>query len=291
MGWYENMVVKAFTYEQFNGKQNVGSTRLRVHNLLKHWDEASLYNYGEKPDVMIYQKVYKTFDYTLPLTFPCTKILDVCDPDFRDTPDIHIVETMNAMDAVVTPTQAFADYLQQMTNTPVHVIKDRFDTDEMPPPKVHRGTAKTLIWFGYSHNADCLKLAIKSIEARGFNLIIVSDQDPFVYRWATDKSYEKKCRFVKFEVDVLYEELQKADICVLPVNTRPFDMFKSENKTVQAQLLGIPVARNAEELESLMTAEARNSNINAIYGKLKQEYDVRRSVEQYKEIINDCTQS
>lgn len=281
------MVVKAFTYEQFHNKKGVGSTRLRIHNLLKYWDEASLYQYGEKPDVLIYQKVYKTFDYTLPLKFPCTKILDVCDPDFRDTPDIHIVETMNAMDAVVVPTQAFGDFLQQMTSTPVHVIKDRFDLSDFPDKKVHKGTAKTLVWFGYSHNIGNLKLAIPSIERRGLDLLIISDQDPFAYRWAMDsEAYEKKYKFIKFDLNTFYKDMQTADICVLPKNNGVFDIFKSENKTVQAQLLGLPVANTAEEIDALMTAQARNSNINAKYDTLKVEYDCRQSVKEYKDIIN-----
>ena len=52
--------VRFMTFEQYHGKRNIGSTRIRVRNLLKHWKEADIYKYGENPDVLIFQKVYMT---------------------------------------------------------------------------------------------------------------------------------------------------------------------------------------------------------------------------------------
>jgi glycosyltransferase involved in cell wall biosynthesis len=282
--------VRFFSFEKYHGKQNIGSSRIRVHNLTRYWENAQLYCYGEKPDVMIYQKVYATFDYKVPLTFPGIKILDVCDPDFKDTADIFLKETMDAMDAVVVPTEQFAKFLQPMTETRVTVIKDRFDMSEFPEKKVHRGKAKSVVWFGYSHNADGLKAAVPSLEKRGLKLIVVADQDPFAYRWATNAAeYEKTYKFVKYVHPDAYKAIQSADICVLPANSRPFEKFKSENKTVIAQLLGVPVAKNAEEVDKLLSANARNKAIDTVYGKLKAEYDCRVSVKEYKELIDEIS--
>jgi len=192
------------------------------------------------------------------------------------------------MNAVVVPTEPLAEFLRQMTDKPVRVIKDRFDLTEFPTRKVHRGQAKTVVWFGYKHNAQSLKLAVQSFERRGLRLKVISDQDPFASRWAAEpKEYESMYEFVKYLPETAYKEIQKADICVLPKINRPQDRFKSENKTVIAQLLGLPVAVNAEELDELMTAEQRNSNIDTIYDKLKQDYDVNLSVKEYKELINE----
>jgi hypothetical protein len=47
------------------------------------------------------------------------------------------------------------------------------------------------------------------------------------------------------------------------------------------------VAKDADELDELMTAEARNSNIDTIYDKLKQDYDCQLSVKEYKELIDE----
>lgn len=279
-------MVRFFTMEQFHAKQNVGSTKIRVHNLIKYWDEAGLYQYGEKPNVLVFQKVYVGKDYKFPVTYPGIKILDICDPDWLEGAPIK--ETVDAMDAVVCPTKPLAEFIRQLTDKPVMVIKDRFDLAEFPKQKMHRGTAKTVVWFGYHHNAGTLKLAVQSLERRGLKLKVIADQDPFAYRWAFNPDeFAKNYEFVKYLPETAHEEIQKADICVLPIMKRPQDRFKSENKTVIAQLLGIPVVNDADGLDSMMSAQARNQAINTIYGKLRAEYDCKKSVQQMKGLINE----
>lgn len=278
--------IRFMTFEKYHGKTGIGSTRIRVHNLIKYWDEADLYKFGENPDVMIWQKVYTTFDYKFQEHFKGIQILDICDPDFRDGPDIFIKETLDNMDAVVVPTKNFQELLQPMTDTPVRLIKDRFDLSEFPTPKKHSGKAKTCVWFGYAHNATSLKFAVQSLERRGLDLLVVADEDPTAYRWA-DKpdEYMNKYKWVKYQHPEAYNEIQKADICVLPDNIRPWDRLKSENKTVIAQLLGLPVAKDAEQLEQLLEADQRAAAIDAVYGKLKEEYDCHKSIDKYRELI------
>lgn len=280
--------IRFLTFEQFHAKTNVGSTKIRVHNLINYWPEAELYKYGEKPDVLIFQKVYMGRDYDFIKTFSGTKILDICDPDWLD--GVPIKATLDAVDAVTVPTKPLKEFLEQMTDKPVKVIKDRFDLKDFPIRKVHRGRAKEVVWFGYNHNAGALKLAVHSFERRRLRLKVISDQDPFASKWAAKpKEYEKLYSFKKYRPESAYREIQKSDICVLPVLTRPKDRFKSENKTVIAQLLGLPVAKNADELDELLTAEQRNSNIDTIYDKLKQDYDVKKSVEQMKGLIDEIS--
>lgn len=282
------MVVRFFTMEQFHNKKDVGSTRIRVHNLIKHWPEAALYRYGEKADVMIFQKVYCTYDYKFPAHYPGVRILDVCDVDWKDTPDIYIKETIDAMDAVVVPTDSMRQLIAGMTDTPVHVIKDRFDLSEFPERKRHKGMAKHAAWFGYSHNAELLKFAVASLEKRGMRLTVISNDDPAAWRWADDpEAFQDLYTYVKYDQATVYSELQKADLVILPKGYRPEDKFKSENKTVIAQLLGLPVAQDAEELDQLATARARNYVIDEIYDALYEEYNCRKSVEEYHQLIKD----
>lgn len=288
MGRYKTMVVRWQTFEQYHNKKNIGSTNIRVHNLIKYWPETALYKYGEKADVMIFQKVYCTYDYKLPKHYPGIRILDTCDPDWQQTPDIHIAETVRNVDATVVPTKNLQKYLQQMTDKPVVVIKDRFDLSEFPAKKVHKGKLKTAVWFGYSHNAELLRYAIGSLEKRGIKLIVVSNEDPMAYRWCDDSvAYEANYQFIKYDQATIYDTLQLADVCVLPKGYRPEDKFKSENKTVIAQLCGLPVVTDADELDKMMTAEARNNHINAIYDTLRAEYDCKKSVQEYQELIKE----
>lgn len=284
--------IQFFTMEKYHNKQNVGSSRLRVHNLVKYWDEAGLYRYGDNPEVLIYQKVYTTFDYKFQEHFKGIQILDVCDPDFNQSSDIYFRHTMDIMDAVVCPTETFAKFLRQMTDTPVHVIKDRFDLEELPKPKVHKGSLKTAVWFGYAHNAESIKFAISSLQRRGIKLIVVANEDPTCYRWAErPKEYESMYTFVKYTHPEAYVHIQKGDVALMLDGYRPMDIFKSENKTIISKLLGLPIAKTAEDLEALMTAEARNKAIQPEYAKLIKDYDCQVSVKQYKALIDEISRS
>lgn len=275
-------MVRFFTYSQFHGKQEpVGSTYIRVNQLIKYWPEADLYKYGENPDVLIFQKVFSSQDYKFPQHFEKKKILDICDPMWLE--GVNIVETCHAMDAVSCPTEGLAEFLRQFSKNVV-VIPDRFDIDILPKPKQHSGKAKTVVWFGYSHNSDLLKPAIALIEELGLNLLIISNDDPIANRWGLrDKS--EYYTYKKYDETTIYTDLQKGDFAILPEGNRPEDRFKSNNKTVKAQLAGLPVAKTPEEVHLYMDGANRQSWLDDNYAQICHDYDVRRSIEQYKELI------
>lgn len=275
-------MVRYQTYSMFHGKNTpVGSDFIRVHQLLKYWPEADLYKYGQNPETLIFQKVFISEDYKFPAHFKGKKILDISDPMWLE--GVDIVETCHAMDAVTCPTEPIADYIRQFHKN-VIVVPDRFDLEVIPEPKKHEGKAKTVVWFGYSHNADSLKPAIHIIEELGLNLIIISDDDPIVNRWGIrDKNDYYK--FIRYNEDTIYQELQKADFAILPDGTRPIDIFKSNNRTIKANLAGLPVAKTREEVEVYMDSKARQEWFNHNYDIIAIEYDVRRSVSQMQDII------
>ena len=282
--------IKFFTFSQFHNKKNVGSTRIRVDNLLKYWPEASLYKYGEKPDVLILQKVYVQPDYEWPKTIDCIKILDICDPDWLD--DMPIKQSIDAVDAITVPTVPLQEFLQQMTSKPVKLIKDRFDLTEFPKLKTHEGEAKSLVWFGYSHNARTLKSAIKSIIDLGLKLTIISNKNPQVLDWAESVKLKRdQYEFIEYDPATIYYELSKHDVAILPIGFSPKDRFKSENKEIIANLCGVPVAKDRDQLEALLNPEARNKE-----AKLKQDYaiknyDCKISIQEYKELIDEIKAS
>lgn len=278
-----NNVVRFFDFSRFHGKvPPAGSTHIRVEQLVKYWDEADKYKYGEKVDVMIYQKVYYTPDYRFMDNFKGIQILDICDPDWLE--QAPIVETCNAMDVIVVPTQALKDFIEQFHSS-VHVIKDRFDLELIPESKRHKGKAKTVVWFGYSHNAENLKPAIRLIEELGLNLIVISNDDPIANRWGL-RDVKDYYTYIKYNEETIYHDLQRADFCVLPEGVRPVDRFKSENKTIKANLAGLPVAHDADEVRLYMSENERRKWFTENYDIIKEEYDVRKSVEEYKEIID-----
>jgi len=93
--------------------------------------------------------------------------------------------------------------------------------------------------------------------------------------------------FIKYSEETFYQEIQKADFAVLPLGSRPQDAFKSENKTVKAQLAGLPVAKDADDVRRYMKAKERQLFIDNDYVNIKQEYDVRKSVKEMQELIEN----
>lgn len=274
------MNIRFFTYSQFHGKSEpVGSDYLRVHQLLKYWPEAALYKYGENPEVLIFTKVFCTPDYKFPANFKGVKILDICDPMWLLNADI--VETAHVMDAVTCPTKPLADFISQF-HANVQVVPDRFDVETMP--RTHEDRAKTVVWFGYAHNAETFKPALNLLEELDLNLLVISNDDPILNQYSSRSGWYT---YRKYQEETIYELLKTADFAVLPEGFRPEDKFKSNNKTIKANLAGLPVAKTADEMREFMEAEARSKWILDNYDRIKQEYDIKLSVEQYKRIIDE----
>lgn len=285
MGREEDMV-RIFTFSQFHNKHPVtGSTQIRVNQLIKYWPEADLYKYGENPDVLIFQKVYVAPDYRFPLHFKGQKILDICDPDWYNG-KTNVVETINAMDAVTCPTEHMANFLRQLTDKPVRVLKDRFDLEVVPEPKVHHGDAKTVVWFGYRHNIETLKPAMYLIDELNLSLLVISDDDPLAYQWS-NKDLKDRYKYIKYNENTIYSDLQKADFAIFPRGLRPEDAFKSENKTVKAILAGLPVANDSDSVKQFLKESERQAWIDEQRPRYIKEYDVRKSVNEMKELIEE----
>lgn len=277
--------VRYLTYSMFHNKDPVvGSDFIRVNQLMKYWPEAKLYKYGENPDVMVFTKVFMAYDYKFPQHFEGMKILDICDPMWLEGFDV--AETARAVDAVTCPTEALATFMRQLTDSPVYVIPDRWDLDPkvMKPAKQHSGEAKTVVWFGYSHNSDTLRPALNTINQLGLKLLVVSNDDPLIHRFET-RDPKEYYRFEKYKSDTIFGHLQEADFAILPGDYRPEGKFKSNNKTTRAILAGLPVATTGDEMRQFIDPKARQEYMLEHYGKVKRDYDVRKSVEQMKEII------
>lgn len=280
------MQVRFLTYSMFHNKDPVvGSTFIRVNQLMKYWPEAALYRYGENPDALIFQKVYAAYDYKFPINFEGVKILDICDPDWLE--GLNVAETARAMDAITCPSETMAEFMRQLTDAPVYVVPDRWDLANLKAPKDHHDRAKTVVWFGYSHNAETLKPALRTINELGLNLMIISNDDPIIHRFDV-RDPKEYYSFHKFKQDELDGLLRKADFAILPGDYRPIGRFKSNNKTTKANLAGLPVAVDGDKLRAFVEPEARSKYMLEHYATIKSEYDVRKSVEQMKDIIAEA---
>lgn len=279
------MKVKFFTFEQFHNKKGIGSTRIRVHNLLKYWPEASLYQYGDQFDAIVFQKVYSTQDWKWPHHLEAVKILDICDPDWLD--GMQITDMTIAVDAITCPTEELAGFIRQLTDKPVVVIPDRHIVENVPEPKKHTGEGRNLVWFGYRHNAETIRDAVLSLERLGYNLTIIAEEDPTVWRWAINpEEFKERCDFISFNGETILQDLAKFDMAILPRGTRPRDRFKSNNKTTLCWLAGIPVAVNGEDLTRYQDPAERNKDAQANYRNALDNYDVQLSMKELKALIS-----
>lgn len=280
------MRVRFFSFEQFHGKNGVGSTRLRVHQLIERWPESALYKYGENPDAMIFQKVYIQPDWQFMAHYQGVKILDICDPDWLD--GVEVKRTLDVMDGATCPTEALAGFLRQLTDKPVRVIPDRHDLTMFPRQATHEGELRSVVWFGYKHNATSLRWAMDFLARNKIKLTVISNDDPQPYQWAQDhEASEALYSFVRFDDQTLNEELAKHDAAILPVGTRPVDRFKSNNRTVIAWLSGLPIITDADSFERYKdeTNRALDSATNLLDAKAN--YDVRLSVDEMKAFIEE----
>lgn len=284
------MTVKFFPWNKWHGKEPNGSTRLRVLNLLPYWSDADLYKYGQKADVMIYQKVYWQPDWEYMKRFKGLQILDITDADWLEW--AFIKQTVDLVDAITCPTENLANFIRQMTDKQVKVIPDRHDIKRVPPLKNHTGEAKKLVWFGYSHNSESLNQCMPFLERNNYHLTVISNRDPSHGFLVADKDkMQSKYTFVEYDDDKKFKELAKHDIFLNPAGNRSVDYFKSNNRTTTAWLAGLPEATTADDIIRLTSAEARNKEAHENYHKARQEYDCRLSVNEYKELINEIRNS
>jgi len=278
------MITGFMTFEAFHGRKNIGGTRLRAHWPIARWNDAgpdigpaALYRFGDKPDVMVYQKVYN-FEHAE--NFDGIKILDLCDPDFLH-PAYPVKRMIEACDAVVCCTEALAAAVAGFAgNKPVHVIADHVLDPESAPIKEHKGELKTVSWYGYADNFPALESAVVALKRRGLKLIVVAtkpytpisapDLDVVNYPWSADN---------------WVADFMRADVVINPKLADGRFPFKSDNKTIQAWTVGMPVIDNDADFDRFQTAEQRATEGLARRQWVIENRDVRRHVEQLKEVI------
>jgi len=286
----EKLKVGFLTFEYFHGRRkgSIGSTMIRVRWLIDMWKkagpdigEAEIYKIGEKYDVIVYQKVY---DPPMAEIFNGKKILDICDPDWRHWGH-RVKQTLDLCDAAVGATKPLAEYITNlMPDKPVWLIPDRVNFDKFIASKEHRGTGptKTAIWYGFSDNFHALELAVDSIVELGLDLTVISNK-PF----NLPPSITKKIKLINYpwSNEHWQSDIQSGDVVINPKLKSGKWKYKSNNKTLNAWALGMPVAQNEAELKLLMTEEQRVAEVEKRLIEVRREWDIEKSVMEYKKLI------
>jgi len=276
MSIYNKKPIGILLFEQFHNRKEIGSSRLRGHWYVRNWEEAELFQQGAIYETIIFQKVYM-LDYVK--AFKGIKILDICDADWLDT--VPIKEVIDNCDAVTVSSEGLKEAIEQFTDKPVVFIPDRQDLSFHNKQKVHTDEkAKKVIWFGYSQNAKLLDPTIATLKKLNLELTVLSDCRPPYIKADVNVKYEYENPEWSFN-DVILEH----DFVLLPDDIRPRGKFKSTNKTLTAWALGMPVARNKEDVIRFLNPKERKKEAELRLKEVREKWDIKQSIKEFQDLI------
>ena len=259
-----------------------GSIRLRAEWVCRHWDGAEVYDGSQRfagYDLYVFQKAYlvaRTQQWILDVARwrdagQCRLAFDLCDPDFLDSEHERRMSYMLPhFDFAVATTEPIAEYLARWL--PAYVIPDRVDVEEIAgiAPQ-HRPTdtqEPRLVWAGYDRNVAALDLLRPIIEELGLEVKVLAVAQPIPFR-------------------DFWQHLLAYDILLNPLPDDGQFRYKSDNKTLIAWTLGLPVARTAQELRELCDSEWRRVESLTRWVEVRTEWNIERSVVQWQEIAGE----
>lgn len=276
------MNVKVITNEKMHkaafATGRIGSSIIRGKWLVEAWDEASEWNHGDPADAMIFQKAYWQH---MMRSFEGKKILDLCDPDWLGG-DLKLVETAELVDAITCSNPGLTETIQKIVkHIPVETVPDRLNLDYFTQKKSHKNKATRAVYFGFKHNADAvLPQVLPTLGALGMELLVISNR-PFT----AHVTYGTVIKNVTWTQDSAYNDILFADIALNPPLMQGNWRYKSNNKTLIAWALGLPVANDGDDLRRFLDPEERTKEAALRWEEVKKDWDIKLSIKQYQGIL------
>lgn len=266
-------------------ENSVGSSRIRARWLWENWPEAEEWMVGRPGyEVLIFQKAYAVSMLTMMDIFKGISIFDICDPDWLDN-EINVFEYLNKADAVTASSAELANYVKKLLPDKLVVhIPDRINFSEHTEvKKTHAEELQHLVWFGYSHNFVYVQPALRQLAESNISLTVYSDTQIEI-----PQDINIDFKWHKYEYQRLHKDLRIYDAALLPTERGSVDVrgsFKTNNKALTCYALGLPVIETPADVERLQSASARKKEAREKMKLVKDNYDVKQSVQQYKDII------
>ena len=274
------------TFEDFLGKKDIGSSRIRAKYLIDRWSqagpdigEAELFKFGGRYDAVVFQKAYW---WEFAEKFEGIKILDLCDPDFLHW-GYPIYRMIEACHVITCSSERLAAEVAGLTSKPVHFIPDCILDVEKSPRKLHFGPVRSVAWFGYAENFPVLNSAVPALAKRGLDLVVISSKP-----YNPPAGIKINFRNLPWTAENWIDDFMRADMVINPQSLHGRFAFKSDNKTTQAWAVGMPVAGDDKELDEIiaLTPTERQARGDSLRQWAIENRDIRQAVEQMKTIIN-----
>lgn len=262
-----------------------GSARIRAEWVCRYWDGAEVYDGSQRfagYDLYVFQKAYlveRTRHWIRTVARwrdegRCRLAFDLCDPDFLEPEhERRMLSVLPLFDFAVATTQPIADWLTQWL--PVYVIPDRVDVTATRGIGCNTitGTLKPrLVWAGYERNVAALGELRPVIERMGLPLEIMALRRPLSF-------------------DEFWQRVVKYDVLLNPLPSVPPFSYKSDNKSIIAQALGMPVARTVEDILRLCDPQERRRESIARTSEVEALWDVRLSVDEWRDVLREKGES
>jgi hypothetical protein len=164
---------------------------------------------------------------------------------------------------------------------PVVTVPDRLNMDYFTVKKQHTEEAKSAVWFGYFHKANALlNRVIPSLKARNLSLYVVSNSEFY-----PDNDYGVEISNILWTPNNCFMDIQSGDFVINPGSPFGDPRFKSNNKTLIAWALGMPVASTAEDMDRFLNPKERQKESEFRQKEINEKWNIELSIKQYRDLI------
>ena len=196
----------------------------------------------EDYDLIIYQKAHNNAAVRFSKQYRHkVQVFVETDPEFLFPEGRNLKEIMANMDFIIASSEGLAEGMKQF-GKPVYMLSEGHDLNFYKIKKVHEDRKPIMVWYGYSENFERIKPLLPIIDAYKLELITICDKPVGAGK------------FVKWDLNTFNQEVIKGDVVLnLPDN----DGLKSNNKTISAWLMGMPVVERTSDIFRFMKYNER----------------------------------
>jgi len=281
------------TYQDSHPHEEAASTRIRVTWALPYLNAIVSDKYGELTlcDVVVFQTRYSRSDVELAKDLKKSGtgiIADFTDPHWLREYERYnndFIDMVGLADIVTVCTDKLKATFESAFNKKAYILKDKLDLNLYNRVKEHKDKSSyRILWFGHSCNLISLELAKDDLERLGaeFDITLVC-----VYNRAKEFNPAPirniKIETIEWSNDEVIKQLIDSDISINPKYDN-WKSYKSNNKTITAQALGVPCIENnfySQIKELLSSADVRNKYAKDCRATVEKEYDVKLTAKEW----------